>query len=52
MPQQSRMPRTPRCTVRTTASGEILEDFPEGLDALITGPLGTGGHITGLRAGV
>jgi cysteine synthase A len=31
--------------IRTTAQ-EILEDFPEGLDALITG-VGTGGHITG-----
>jgi cysteine synthase A len=30
---------------RTTAQ-EILRDFPEGLDALITG-VGTGGHITG-----
>jgi cysteine synthase len=31
--------------VRTTAE-EIARDFPEGLDALITG-VGTGGHITG-----
>jgi cysteine synthase len=31
---------------RTTAA-EILADFPEGLDALITG-VGTGGHITGV----
>jgi len=31
--------------VRTTAQ-EILRDFPDGLDALITG-VGTGGHITG-----
>ena len=31
--------------VRTTAQ-EILADFPQGLDALITG-VGTGGHITG-----
>ncbi|MCR0982406.1 cysteine synthase A [Roseomonas populi] len=31
--------------VRTTAR-EILADFPEGIDALITG-VGTGGHITG-----
>ncbi|MBL0422960.1 cysteine synthase A [Ramlibacter sp. AW1] len=30
---------------RTTAR-EILEDFPEGLDVLVTG-VGTGGHITG-----
>jgi cysteine synthase A len=32
--------------VRTTAQ-EILADFPEGLDALITG-VGTGGHLTGV----
>jgi cysteine synthase A len=31
--------------VRTT-SAEILRDFPEGFDAMITG-VGTGGHITG-----
>ena len=31
--------------MRTTAE-EIAADFPEGLDALITG-VGTGGHITG-----
>jgi cysteine synthase A len=31
--------------VRTTAR-EILADFPDGFDALITG-VGTGGHITG-----
>jgi cysteine synthase A len=31
---------------RTTAQ-EILEDFPEGIDYLITG-VGTGGHITGV----
>ena len=30
---------------RTTAQ-EILEDFPQGIDVLITG-VGTGGHITG-----
>jgi hypothetical protein len=28
-------------------AGEILADFPEGLDCLITG-VGTGGHITGV----
>ena len=32
--------------VRTTAQ-EILADFPDGLDVLITG-VGTGGHITGV----
>jgi cysteine synthase A len=31
--------------VRTTAQ-EILADFPDGLDVLITG-VGTGGHLTG-----
>jgi cysteine synthase A len=31
---------------RTTTAREILADFPEGLDYLITG-VGTGGHITG-----
>lgn len=31
---------------RQTTALEILNDFPEGLDALITG-VGTGGHITG-----
>ena len=32
--------------VRTSAQ-EILADFPEGLDAIITG-VGTGGHLTGV----
>ena len=32
---------------RTTTAREILEDFPEGVDVLITG-VGTGGHITGV----
>jgi cysteine synthase A len=32
---------------RTTTAREILEDFPEGFDVLITG-VGTGGHITGV----
>lgn len=31
---------------RQTTAREILADFPEGLDAIITG-VGTGGHITG-----
>ena len=31
---------------RTTTALEILNDFPEGIDYLITG-VGTGGHITG-----
>ena len=45
MPQQFENAANPEVHVRTTAR-EILEDFPEGLDALITG-VGTGGHITG-----
>jgi cysteine synthase A len=32
---------------RRTTAQEILEDFPEGFDVLITG-VGTGGHITGV----
>jgi cysteine synthase len=32
---------------RTTTAQEILADFPEGFDVLITG-VGTGGHITGV----
>ena len=32
---------------RTTTAQEILKDFPEGLDYLISG-VGTGGHITGV----
>ena len=32
---------------KTTTAREILEDFPDGLDVLITG-VGTGGHITGV----
>jgi len=32
---------------RTTTAQEILEDFPNGFDVLITG-VGTGGHITGV----
>ena len=45
MPQQFENPANIEVHVRTTAE-EILADFPEGLDALITG-VGTGGHITG-----
>jgi cysteine synthase A len=45
MPQQFDNPANVDVHVRTTAR-EILADFPEGLDALITG-VGTGGHITG-----
>jgi cysteine synthase A len=32
---------------KTTTAIEILEDFPDGLDYIITG-VGTGGHITGV----
>ena len=46
MPQQFENEANIEAHRRTTAQ-EILEDFPEGLDALITG-VGTGGHITGL----
>ena len=45
MPQQFENPANIAVHVRTTAE-EIFADFPEGLDALITG-VGTGGHITG-----
>jgi cysteine synthase A len=45
MPQQFDNPANVEVHARTTAQ-EILADFPEGLDALITG-VGTGGHITG-----
>jgi cysteine synthase A len=45
MPQQFENPANIEVHVRTTAK-EILADFPEGLDVLITG-VGTGGHITG-----
>lgn len=44
MPQQFDNPANIRVHAETTAR-EILEDFPEGLDYLITG-VGTGGHIT------
>ena len=45
MPQQFENPANTEVHRRTT-SREIAEDFPEGLDAIITG-VGTGGHITG-----
>ena len=45
MPQQFENPANIEVHVRTTAQ-EILKDFPDGLDALITG-VGTGGHLTG-----
>ena len=46
VPQQFENPANVDIHVRTTAQ-EILADFPEGLDAVITG-VGTGGHITGV----
>ena len=45
MPQQFDNPANIDIHVRTTAQ-EILADFPDGLDAMITG-VGTGGHLTG-----
>jgi cysteine synthase A len=45
MPQQFENPANVQAHRDTTAP-EILADFPEGLDYLITG-VGTGGHITG-----
>ncbi|MGV8803614.1 MAG: cysteine synthase A [Polaromonas sp.] len=45
MPQQFENPANIDVHARTTAQ-EILADFPDGLDVLITG-VGTGGHITG-----
>lgn len=46
MPQQFENPSNIEVHARTTAE-EIVRDFPEGFDALITG-VGTGGHITGV----
>lgn len=45
MPMQFDNPANVDIHRRTTAQ-EILNDFPEGIDAIITG-VGTGGHITG-----
>ena len=45
MPQQFDNPANIDIHARTTAQ-EILADFPDGLDALVTG-VGTGGHLTG-----
>ena len=44
IPQQFENPANPAVHAATTAK-EILTDFPEGIDYLITG-IGTGGHIT------
>ena len=46
VPQQFENPANADVHARTTAL-EILADFPDGLDALITG-VGTGGHLTGV----
>ena len=46
IPQQFENPANIEVHARTTAL-EILADFPEGLDAIITG-VGTGGHLTGV----
>ncbi len=45
MPQQFNNPANMDVHARTTAQ-EIIDDFPEGLDVLITG-VGTGGHLSG-----
>ncbi|MBC7568952.1 MAG: cysteine synthase family protein, partial [Spirosoma sp.] len=46
MPQQFENPANIAVHVQTTAQ-EILTDFPDGFDAMITG-VGTGGHLTGV----
>ena len=46
IPQQFKNPANPVIHAATTAQ-EIIKDFPDGLDYLITG-IGTGGHITGV----
>lgn len=46
MPQQFENPANIEVHVRTTAE-EILSDFPQGVDYLITG-VGTGGHLSGV----
>jgi len=48
MPMQFENRANPNIHTVTTAS-EILDDFPDGVDALITG-VGTGGHISGVAA--
>ena len=46
IPQQFENPVNTKVHAETTAQ-EILNDFPEGLDVIITG-VGTGGHISGV----
>jgi cysteine synthase A len=45
IPQQFENPANVEVHAKTTAQ-EILQDFPDGIDYLITG-VGTGGHLTG-----
>lgn len=46
MPQQFNNPANRAVHTRTTAE-EIVADFPDGIDALVTG-VGTGGHLSGV----
>lgn len=46
VPQQFKNQANPKIHAQTTAK-EIVQDFPDGIDILITG-VGTGGHITGV----
>jgi cysteine synthase A len=46
IPQQFENPANIEAHVRTTAQ-EILKDFPNGVDVIITG-VGTGGHLSGV----
>jgi cysteine synthase len=46
MPQQFNNPANTEVHRKTTAQ-EVINDFPDGLDYVITG-VGTGGHITGI----
>ncbi|SFJ69323.1 cysteine synthase A [Myroides guanonis] len=48
MPNQFENKSNPNIHATTTAQ-EILKDFPQGIDYLITG-VGTGGHITGIAS--
>lgn len=50
IPKQFDNPANVKVHTETTAQ-EILKDFPEGLDYIITG-VGTGGHITGIAKAV
>ena len=50
IPQQFENPANIEVHLRTTVP-EILADFPDGIDAIITG-VGTGGHITACAEGL